>query len=258
MKSKYSLVIVLFFIVLHSFSQTLKQEKIENEDAQEQQEYDKELTYGINWNTNGGIIGGVNFKFAWQTKQNQSVYHVIGLEIGHVVHPKERLTSSPFAYSSSYVYGKANNLFVVRPHFGREWIVFKKAEEEGIQVSGIVALGPTLAYLKPYYVQYANEIKEGNTITGYELEAAKFDPNDSRPIAGAGSILRGFDEMTFEIGIHAKASLNFEYGKNSGSVGGIEVGVMVEQFRKKLSIIPEAESQSLYGSLFVNVYFGIR
>ncbi|MFN0048387.1 MAG: hypothetical protein ACKVOU_04615 [Cytophagales bacterium] len=262
--SKFKTYICCIFYLAFSisFAQTIKQDKFESEDAQEQQEYEKEFTYGINWNTNGGIVGGVDFKFAWQTKSNQLIYNLIGIEIGHVVHPKERPWAGANRFGSSYILGKSTNMFVVRPHIGREWVIFKKAEEEGIQVSGILAAGPSLAYLKPYYVTYQTEYPEvidGTTTTSYNFETLPFDPSiKDKEIAGGASILRGFDEMKAYLGVHAKASLNFEYGKSGGSVGGIEVGTMFEQFGSKIIIIPEAQNQSFYASLFINLYFGIR
>ncbi len=225
----------------------MKPDRYEPEDAQEQQDYEKEFTYGINWNTNGGIIGGINCKFAWQLKDNQRIYNLIGLEIVHVVHPKEATRGT---YFGSYTYGKSNNLFVIRPQFGREWLIFKKAEEEGIQVTGILAGGPSLAYMKPYYVLAGDSIQNAEPVQ-YSLDVGK-----NKNVYSNSSFFYGFDEMTANLGIHAKASLNFEYSQFKSSVAGIEVGALFEVYARKLIIIPEAESSSFFPSLFVNVYFG--
>ncbi len=259
MKFKLFPFILFIFISCSLWAQTLKQEKYEPEDAQEQQEYDKEFTYGINWNTNGGIIGGINLKYAWQTKANQLIYNLLGLEIVHVVHPKESAVASSSRFASAYVYGKATNMFVFRPHIGREWLIFKKAEEEGIQVSAILTGGLSLAYLKPYYVVYGDTTTEnGEEILVFKTEKFEYKKIDSRNIYGAGSFLLGFDEMKSYLGTHVKASLNFEYGKFQSSVAGVEIGTMLEYFPSKPVIIPEAYNPNFFPSLFINLYFGIR
>jgi len=257
-KLKQILFVLLIFNFYISVAQNIKQEKYEPDDAQEQQTYDREFTYGINWNTYGGIVGGINLKYAWQTTSNQLIYNLIGLEIVHVVHPKERLTSPSSTFGSAYILNKSANMFVIRPHIGREWVIFKKAEEEGIQVSCLVAGGPSLAYLKPYYVIYETEIKEGNTVVGYNYESAKFQESNEKLVAGAGSIFAGFDQMKALLGIHAKASLNFEYGRFQSSVAGVEIGAMFEYFPSKPILLPQAQNPNFFPSLFLNLYFGIR
>lgn len=247
-----SLFICFIFFGLNSLLFAQKQERYESEDAQEQQDYEKEFTYGVNWNTNGGIIGGMNMKFAWQTKQNQLIYNLIGLEVVHVTHPKERLVAFN-NFGGAFTYGKANNMFAIRPHLGREWVIFRKAEEEGIQVSGILAGGPTLAYLKPYYVLYGDTI-----ITAVPVKYRPSPDFDEGNIWGSAGFFRGFGEMTAHLGLHVKGSLNFEYSRIGSSVAGIEAGFMLEAYTEKMLIVSGAENRSFFSSLFINIYFGVR
>jgi hypothetical protein len=55
--------------------------------------YERELTYGINLNTNGGLIGGVAGKYA--IRIDNRWFHYIGLEIVNVKNPKEERLSNP-------------------------------------------------------------------------------------------------------------------------------------------------------------------
>lgn len=227
-----------------------KVERYEPEDNQEQQEYDKEFTYGPNWNTRAGLIGGVNFKYAFQHRQRQLEYHVIGLEFAHVKHPKE-VSVFANAFGSSFIYGKKNYMFTIRPHYGREFILFRKAEEEGIQVSAIFAAGPSLTYLKPYYIEYI--------VDSVTLQTRPYteDIEDSR-IYGGGSFFRGFGSMTAHLGAHTKTSINFEYGRFGSSVAGIEAGLILEAYTERLILIPRARNNWFFNTLFFSIYFGFR
>ena len=57
-------------------------------------EYQNEILWGINKNTNGGLIGGINLKFANKIEDN--TYRIYGIEIVNVKHPKEYKYTSPF------------------------------------------------------------------------------------------------------------------------------------------------------------------
>ena len=76
----------------------------------------KEFTYGVNWNTNGGIIGGASLRSSHSIKERWQQFW--GLDIVEVKHPKENRYLGQDG--DVFVVGKTNYLFVVRPEFGRE------------------------------------------------------------------------------------------------------------------------------------------
>ena len=57
-------------------------------------DYDKEILWGINKNTNAGLIGGGVLKFS--NKIAEKLYSTIGVELVNVKHPKENKYSSFF------------------------------------------------------------------------------------------------------------------------------------------------------------------
>jgi hypothetical protein len=257
--------VALIFFLIHFALFAQKEERYEKEDNQEQQEYDKEFTYGLNWNTNGSFLGGINLKFAWQLKQKQTQYHFVGLEIVGVVHPRELSRSGPL---QSYVMEKMGTLYVIRPHFGREIVIFNKAEEEGVQISWMNAIGLSLGYLKPYYVALGRieDVIENGQVVGQTIASYREAPyrngvvntNIQEEILGSAGFFKGFDEMGNYTGFHVKTSLNFEYGKFKNSVAGVEIGALFELMPKKIMLINNAENRQFFSSLFVNIYYGIR
>ena len=235
---------ILISIVL--FSNTLfAQDKNVLEDL----DYNKEYTFGFNWNTNGDILGGVSFKYSKFRKGTR--FSTYCLEIVSVKHPNE-IRPSHDSTINQFVYGKQNYLFVIRPQYGREIVLFRK-ENEGVQMNFILAGGPSFGIEKPYYVFY------GNSASTYQ--SVPFDPNKTTAFTktyGSGSYFDGFTESKIVMGINAKASFLFEFGTFRNNLTGLELGFLGEAFSRKIVIMPSESNRSVYFSAFMNIYFGAR
>lgn len=213
-------------------------------------EYFKEILGGVNFNTNGGTIGGAMFKMTWH--RNHSVYHSFGIEAGNVKHPKEiRVTS--FTTGNTYIAWKQNYLFPVRFHYGRDFILFNRAPEEGVQINATLVGGPTIGILKPYFIQYGPTLEDAETVA--------FDPDkhtDFNQIYGSGSFLKGFDQSKVMPGINIKMSLTFYFTKFGKTVTGLETGFMVESYFEEVVLIPFVKNRQVFTSAFINIFFGSR
>lgn len=245
MKLLFCLILCCIFYANNLFAQ--KEERYERDQTQEQQEYQNEFSYGLNWNTNASFLGGINLKYGWQRKNIQNQYHFISLEIVSVVHPRE-------LSAGTYIRQKAASFFVFRPSFGREIILFNKAQEEGVQISWMNAAGLSLGYLKPYYVLYQTIPGDPYSVVNIRYTEKLNEGN----IVGSGGYFNGFNEMVNYTGVHYKTSINFEYGKFRSSVAGVEIGVMFELMPKEIVLIYKAENSQFFTSLFVNLYLGMR
>jgi hypothetical protein len=182
------------------------------------------------------------------------MYQFGGLEIVEVKHPKEDRYFNPLS-GESFVAGKQNYFFVVRPHYGRELVLFRKAAESGVQVNALAAVGPSLGLLVPYYIDY----NYGGQ--GTDIRTEQYDPNkhvDREYILGSDNVFRGFGETKLQPGVHLKAGLSFEYGRYRESIAGIEVGFMIERFAKTPIIIPDAENHKTFTSVYLNLFYGTR
>ena len=212
--------------------------------------YSREYIWGISKNTNSGLIGGVAGKYS--RKISEGKFQSFGLEIVNVKNPKE-LRRVSRASGNTFILGKTNYLFSVRPQYGREWVVFKKAPQQGVQVNFILAGGPTLGVVMPYYVQFGenNQVKI--------LPAREVGVNTSS-IVGSGPFLRGFreGEVNLKVGANVKASLAFEFGTFKNDVTGFEVGFQLETFSEAVEIVRVAEPQQLFPSAFIMLFYGSR
>jgi hypothetical protein len=74
-------------------------------------EYTREFTWGVNKNTNGGLIGGVMLKHS-RLRQN-NIYQTFGLELLNIKHPKEQRYTSRQT-GTSFIWGKQNYLYAIR------------------------------------------------------------------------------------------------------------------------------------------------
>ncbi|WP_204281883.1 hypothetical protein [Pontibacter burrus] len=220
--------------------------------SQEDESFRNELSYGINLNSNGGLIGGVFVRSAFT--MNDDMLQFGGLEIVEVKHPRELRVYSGQT-GDSFIIGKQNYLFVVRPHYGRELVLFRKAAESGVQVNAVGAIGPSLGLLVPYYIRY-NYGQTGSQDVRTEQYEPKIHNNER--IEGAAGVFTGLGETNLNVGLHGKAGMSFEYGRYNESVAGIEVGLMVEAFTKDMIIIPQAENNNIFTSVYLNIYYGRR
>lgn len=213
----------------------------------EDYEYTREFIWGINKNTNGGLIGGIVFKYSQALKP--TLFQSYGIELVNVKHPKEvrRHTYN----GNSYIHAKENYLYSVRLQYGREKILFKKAPQQGVQVTGILAAGPTIGVVAPYYIQVY--VDNFTTIT------VPNKPNQNQgDIAGTGGIFQGIEDSKIKLGANIKASVSFEFGTFKNSVTGFEAGFLLEAFPEEIMIIPGAKNNKIFTSAFLTILFGTR
>lgn len=240
--SKLKLILPIFFflISLTAFSQ---REDVGN------YEYDKEYLFGLNKNTNGGLIGGIVFKSG--TRLDDTNFAFWGLELSNVKNQKEVRYNT--VLGNSYIFGKSNYLYAIRPHLGREIILFKKAPNQGVQVSALGAVGPTIGLIAPYYIEYA--------INRVETVTEQYDPevHQSRfNILGTGRLFEGLGESDVAFGATLKAALMFEFGVFRSSATGLEVGYMVEGYTKEIPLIPTSENNQFFQSAYFTFFYGFR
>jgi hypothetical protein len=220
-------------------------------DEEEVSAYRTEWRYGVQFNTVGGLIGGFGVNHSILADAHR--YHSFGLDLVHIKNPKEfRVSDLSNNSSNSFIAYKTQYLFTFRPHYGQELVLFGKAPEEGVHINALLQAGPSLGLLKPYYVLYENGADAVATSVPYTSDIPL------NQIRGPGGPLDGLNQLKTLWGVHAKASLTFEFGPTKGSTVGIELGVLAEAYRQKYVLLPVAPSRSSFTSLFLSVYFGSK
>lgn len=222
--------------------------------AQVEEGYTKETTFGINFNTNGGALGGVDLRIA--RVAGPKTLRVFSLQLAEIKHPKEVRYQS-FATGSTFIFGKQNYVFTLRPGFGFERLLFRKYPEEGVKLNWTFHGGLSLGFLKPYYVEYDFA---STTATTPDIRSVAFDPETMDPfqVRGTGGFFRGLGEIQLEPGFHVRTGLMFEYGQFDRSVTAIEAGAQLEAFQNEIIIIPYSQNRSVFTSAYIILHFGSR
>ena len=208
-------------------------------------DYTKEFIWGINKNTNGGMIGG--FIFKWSTAIGETQFRTIGIETMNVKHSKEYRIAS--FTGNQFIWAKQNYLYAIRLQYGRDFLLYKKAPQQGVQINASVAGGPTIGVIAPYYVRNA----DGRTMP--------FDPDfhtSPGTIAGTGKLFQGLGKSKIKPGLHVKGAVSFELGAFKSNVTGFEVGILGEIYAGKINLMPFEESKAAFMSAFITLFYGNR
>lgn len=222
--------------------------------------YRKELIYGINFNTRGGLIGGVAVR---STKLlNQDWARFWSIEVVEIKHPKEQ--KIPTVYGGIIVRGKSNYFFAARPSVGVQRVIFRKAPDSGVQVNGLLSGGPSIGLLVPYNITYNYTLDPQVNPTDYRDE--QYDPqiHAYERILDRAPLFSGISNTKVQVGAHIRGALSFEYGRYRDAVAGVEVGAMLEAYAKAPPIIrertisDEALNDRFLPSVYLTVYLGSR
>ncbi len=219
--------------------------------TQDSYDYNSEFTWGVNKNTSGGLIGGFVFKKA--KKLSEKMLETYGLEIMNVKHSQESRLSS--ATGNFFIYGKSNYLYAFRFQYGRDFIIFKKAPQQGVEIKAVLAAGPTIGVVAPYFIEWGID---GFFSTKHE----QYDPNNPSHtyirILGTGYLFEGLGQSTLQLGGNIKAGVNFELGTIKSQVTGFEVGFLLDSYFSKVVLMPTAKNSSVFPTLYFTLFYGTR
>jgi hypothetical protein len=219
-----------------------------NAQTQDSYDYQSEFIWGINKNSSGGLIGG--FVFKKSRKLTDTMLETFGLEIMNVKHPQEMKRNSQ--YGNFFIYGKSHYLYSIRPQYGRDFIVFKKAPQQGVEVKLVAAAGPSIGIVAPYYVELRNDGGGAARHVPYTPDIPFGD------ILGTGNLFEGLNESKLQVGGNLKVAMNFELGTVKSQVTGFEAGFLVDAYFNKIILMPSAPNRAVFPTVFFTLFYGSR
>lgn len=232
--------------------------------------YNKEFTVDLKLHTHGYALG-INIG-KLKTYYLTQYYH---FEFGEIKHPKEYRQSFDFQVPSSnrvsraFIFGKQNNLFVLRGGFGEKRYFSEKAKRRGLAIGISYEGGASLGLLKPYYLDLIyprNDIEPPYVIRSERLTEENREDYflNIRNIFGASGFSKGLSEISAIPGGHAKIAAHFDWGAYDEFVKAIEVGAMVDFFFQKVPImvespeVPNVENRPFFVNLYITLQLGKR
>ena len=216
--------------------------------TQDSYDYNSEFIWGINKNSSGGLIGGFVFKKA--RKLTDHMLETYGLEIMNVKHSQEMKRSSQFG--NFFIFGKSHYLYSLRPQYGRDFIVFRKAPQQGVEVKVITAAGPSIGIVAPYYIERRTD---GVNTSSHQPYTPDIPFND---ILGTGNLFEGLSESTIQVGLNFKLAMNFELGTIKSQVTGFEAGFLLDTYFNQIVLMPSAPNTSAFPTVFFTLFYGSR
>ncbi|SFQ20907.1 hypothetical protein [Hymenobacter arizonensis] len=234
----------------------------------EEQSYHKEFVYGVNFNTQGGLLGGASVRST--RVLDDRMLRFWSIEGVMLKNAKEERRST--IVGGSYIYLKSNYAFVLRPSVGLQRVLFRKAADAGVQVNALASAGPSFGLLLPYYIVYdrtsAGSIGTPPNGANNDIVTEQFDPakhTDVNSILDRGPLFSGIGQTRVVPGFHLRGGLSFEYGRYRDAVTGLEVGVLVEGFTKRMLILSptilsekDVLNRQFFPSVYLTLYFGHR
>ena len=224
----------------------------------DEQSYQRETVYGINFNTQGALIGGINVRVARVLDEHWLRFW--SLEGVSFKNPKEENVGNPYTGGSFKLY-KANYAFALRPSIGLQRVLFRKAADAGVQVNGLLSAGPTLGLLMPYYISYDYTAFNNNSQPSNNdvIVDEAYDPSkhNANFIYDRAPLFSGIAHTKLVPGAHLRGALSFEYGRYRDAVAGAELGFLLEVYTKDLLVLnppAPADVNSLNHQFFPSVY----
>ena len=190
------------------------------------------------------------------------------IDVGFLRDVRERRQTKNFSIATptnSFAIGKINSVINIRGSIGRKVYLSEKGKKRGLAVGYIYEFGPSIALLKPYYLDLFYPVNEGGIEVDIRSERFSEDNAevflDRNRVFGASNYRRGFSEITIVPGIQAKAGVHFALGAFDEYLKALEVGIMADLYTKPLAILYETEEYSnkpLFVRLYANLLFGVR
>ncbi|MBR6879349.1 MAG: hypothetical protein IKM95_08255 [Bacteroidales bacterium] len=160
---------------------------------------------------------------------------------------------------TTFIYGKLNEVFVLRGGYGGERRIYGKPYWGGVELRWLYEGGISLGLLKPYYYSVSVAKIGSNGQYSLEVEQHTFDSSSQWvEVIGKAPFKYGLDEIKLRPGIHAKTGLSFEFGSSKPRAQAIDVGAVAEYFPQGIAMMAENPTEYFILTLYLSYRWGSR
>lgn len=194
---------------------------------------------------------------------NKTRFYQLEIGITRDFREKTQTKLSSFGRSGPYAFGKINSLINLRGGLGQKNYLSEKEKKNGLAVGYVYEIGPSIALVKPYYLDliYIDD-QQNQTVRSERYSEDNADKFlDPFSILSRSSFFKGFNEIKVKAGVQAKFGLHLAMGAFDKYVKAFETGVMVDAFVSEIPIMLETEeisNQRIFFKLYMNFQIGRR
>jgi len=228
--------------------------------------YRSEQTGLVSLLNNGYSIGYRSGKIKTYYK---STYYHLEASIVHDIREQKQNRNIPLSFSKisqSFRFGKQNHVYVLRAGKGVKRLITDKARRRGVAIGYTYEAGPSLAILRPYYLELIYNIEENGKYYN-ELRVEKYSEENAQKFLDYNSIFGGapgnpgWGEIRIVPGIQAKLGAFFSSGAFEKLARSLEIGIMADLYMRKIPVMVETESISnkpYFLNFYASLEFGKR
>lgn len=225
------------------------------EDGGSQLNYFKYATGGFGLHNLGWYAGGKR-----ATTKSRLHDQIWEFDFWRTRHPKEiRMSNPQFINPRPYVFGKLNDLFLLHMGYGTQRLIFDKSEKSGVEVRYQLSGGPSLALLKPVYLDVLYPVSPGDPFQ-FTTRTERYDPEKhfENNIYGSSRFANGLEEIALQPGLYVKGGVVFEWGAFTEEVRVLEAGLSVDIFPQRLPVMTSIPNPQFFFSFYLGFQLGKR
>ena len=182
---------------------------------------------------------------------------LFSVDISEVKHSKEVKVINPYFNNSSkkFVFGKLNEVFLLRLSYGRFKILFDKFGKGGISVNRFWQAGLSTAFIKPvyYYVLYPTSDPNYKIL---REEKFNYDMHRITDIYSKANFFDHIEETVVLPGVFLRYGYSFDFSSSEYKVNSLECGIQLDGYPSKIQIMAASEGTFYFFSLFVAYRYG--
>lgn len=214
--------------------------------------YENDFTLGLHLHTRGY---GLSFRRGYYPTN----FKKYGFEIDvlNLRHEKEVKTFGILPGNNrGFVLNKINSFYSIRSGIFNEKILHDRYDRNGIIISWLLSGGLSLGFIKPVYI----EVENTESSFGQDrILVRRYNPSEPQQnILGQANFFQGIGETRIEPGLYLKSSFVFDYFGTDENIKSIEVGVVVDAFRREIPIFYDYKNPTVFFQLYCNLNFGKR
>lgn len=210
----------------------------------------KATAFGIHVHSNGvgldvqhwrQLKGPYELAFAW--------------DLASLKHPNETRIQSEFGEDGRpFIYGKQNYAYVMGLTAGLQRVISPLRSYSRLSVRLGIALGPILAFEKPYYIEYLDL----NSTTRDPTVIEQFDITRHlrQYIVGQADFFRGFDKINVAAGFRFKLFATLNLAGSTAYVRALQVGVRTDLYGRPVEIMDGTPNKQTFIGGFLGFMIG--